>query len=310
MSIVVRKVSSPKEMRTFITYATKLYRNHPYYVPNLLSDDAATLDKRKNRAFDFCEAEYFIAYKDGKMAGKVAAIINHKANEAWNVRQVRFGWIDFIEDIEVLEELLKAVSEWGKAKGMTSIAGPLGFTDFDPEGMLVEGFDRMGTMITIYNYEYYPAFFEKLGYRKEVDWLEYMIRIPDTLPERYVKMAQIVSEKYGLKVRKLSRKIIREEKYGQKMFRLINEAYKDLYGYSVLTEKQIEQYVRQYLTFIDLDMVSFVENEDGELVACGVTIPSLASALRKARGRLFPFGWFYLLKALFFSKSDISSAVK
>lgn len=305
MSIVVRKVSSPKEMRTFITYATKLYRNHPYFVPNLLSDDAATLDKRKNRAFDFCEAEYFIAYKDGEMAGKVAAIINHKANEAWNVRQVRFGWIDFIEDIEVLEELLKAVSEWGKAKGMTSIAGPLGFTDFDPEGMLVDGFDRMGTMITIYNYEYYPAFFEKLGYRKEVDWLEYMIRIPDALPERYVKMAQIVSEKYGLKVRKLTRKIIRKEKYGQKMFRLINEAYKDLYGYSVLTEKQIEQYVSQYLTFIDLDMVSFVENEDGELVACGVTIPSLASALRKARGRLFPFGWFYLLKALFFSKSDI-----
>ena len=235
MPVVVKKVSSRREMRTFISFAYNLYKNHPCYVPNLLSDDAATLDRKKNHAFEFCEADYFLAYKDGKVAGRVAAIINHKANEAWNVRQVRFGWIDFIEDIEVLEALLKTVSDWGRERGMTDIAGPLGFTDFDPEGMLVDGFDKMGTMITIYNYEYYPAFFERLGYHKEVDWVEYLIRLPESLPERFEKMANMVMEKNRLKIRHLTMSDIRKEKYGHKMFRLINECYKDLYGYSMLT---------------------------------------------------------------------------
>lgn len=304
MPVVVKKVSSRREMRTFISFAYNLYRNHPCYVPNLLSDDAATLDRKKNHAFEFCEADYFLAYKDGKVAGRVAAIINHKANEAWNVRQVRFGWIDFIEDIEVLEALLKTVSDWGRERGMTDIAGPLGFTDFDPEGMLVGGFDKMGTMITIYNYEYYPAFFERLGYHKEVDWVEYLIRLPESLPERFEKMANMVMEKNRLKIRHLTMSDIRKEKYGHKMFRLINECYKDLYGYSMLTEKQMDQYVSQYLTFIDLRMVTFIENLEGELVACGITLPSLAMALKKARGRLFPFGWLHLLNALYVNRPD------
>lgn len=304
MPVVVKKVSSRREMRTFISFAYNLYKNHPCYVPNLLSDDAATLDRKKNHAFEFCEADYFLAYKDGKVAGRVVAIINHKANEAWNVRQVRFGWIDFIEDIEVLEALLKTVSDWGRERGMTDIAGPLGFTDFDPEGMLVDGFDKMGTMITIYNYEYYPAFFERLGYHKEVDWVEYLIRLPESLPERFEKMANMVMEKNRLKIRHLTMSDIRKEKYGHKMFRLINECYKDLYGYSMLTEKQMDQYVSQYLTFIDLRMVTFIENLEGELVACGITLPSLAMALKKARGRLFPFGWLHLLNALYVNRPD------
>lgn len=304
MPVLVKKVSSRREMRTFISFAYNLYKNHPCYVPNLLSDDAATLDRKKNHAFEFCEADYFLAYKDGKVAGRVAAIINHKANEAWNVRQVRFGWIDFIEDIEVLEALLKTVSDWGRERGMTDIAGPLGFTDFDPEGMLVDGFDKMGTMITIYNYEYYPAFFERLGYHKEVDWVEYLIRLPESLPERFEKMANMVMEKNRLKIRHLTMSDIRKEKYGHKMFRLINECYKDLYGYSMLTEKQMDQYVSQYLTFIDLRMVTFIENLEGELVACGITLPSLAMALKKARGRLFPFGWMHLLNALYVNRPD------
>ena len=304
MPVVVKKVSSRREMRTFISFAYNLYKNHPCYVPNLLSDDASTLDRKKNHAFEFCEADYFLAYKDGKVAGRVAAIINHKANEAWNVRQVRFGWIDFIEDIEVLEALLKTVSDWGRERGMTDIAGPLGFTDFDPEGMLVDGFDKMGTMITIYNYEYYPAFFERLGYHKEVDWVEYLIRLPESLPERFEKMANMVMEKNRLKIRHLTMSDIRKENYGHKMFRLINECYKDLYGYSMLTEKQMDQYVSQYLTFIDLRMVTFIENLEGELVACGITLPSLAMALKKARGRLFPFGWLHLLNALYVNRPD------
>ena len=305
MPITVRKVSTSKEMRAFITFANKLYRNHPCYVPNLISDDVSTLDREKNPAFDFCEAEYFLAYRDGKLAGRVAAIINHKANETWNVKQVRFGWIDFIEDIGVLDAMLQAVSAWGKERGMTDIVGPLGFTDFDPEGMLVEGFDKPGTMETIYNFEYYPLFFERLGYKKEMGSWEYLIKLPDSLPERFGKMAQLVLEKHNLRIRKVTPSVIRKEKYGHKMFRLINEAYCHLYDYSLLSEKQMDQYVKQYLTFIDLRMVSFVENAEGELVACGITLPSLADALRKARGRLFPFGWIHLLKALYFDRSDI-----
>ena len=305
MPTVIRKVSSPKEMRTFISFANKLYKGHPCYVPSLLSDDAATLDRKRNHAFEFCEAEYFLAWKDGKLAGRVAAIINHKANAAWNKKQVRFGWIDFIEDIEVLEALLDAVTVWGRERGMTEIAGPLGFTDFDPEGMLVEGFDKMGTMITIYNHPYYPAFFERLGFVKEVDWVEYLIRLPESLPERYMKMAQLILEKNSLRIRKLTMSDVHREKYGQKMFRLINECYRHLYGYSLLTEKQMEQYVRQYLSFIDLRMVSFIEDAAGELVACGVTLPSLAGALRKCGGKLFPFGWAYMLNALYLNRSDV-----
>ena len=304
MPISVKKVSGSKEMRTFIDFANRLYGEHPCYVPNLLSDDAATLDPSKNHAFEFCEAEYFLAWKDGKVAGRVAAIINHRANEAWKVRQVRFGWIDFIEDINVLKALLHAVAGWGKERGMTDIAGPLGFTDFDPEGMLVEGFDRLGTMITIYNHEYYPRFLERLGFHKEVDWVEYLIRLPDSLPERYAKMGQLVLEKNNLRTRKLTMKDVHKEKYGQKMFRLINECYKDLYGYSLLSEKQMDQYVKQYLSFIDLRMVSFIEDADGELVACGVTLPSLSKALKKSRGRLLPFGWAHLLNALYLNRPD------
>ncbi len=305
MPTIVRKVSSPKEMRTFIDFASHLYKNHPCYVPNLRSDDFATFDPGTNKAFEFCESELFLAYRDDKVVGRVAAIINPKANETWNVRQVRFGWIDFIEDMEVAEALLDTVSAWGRERGMDEIAGPLGFTDFDPEGMLVEGFDKLGTMITIYNHGYYPEYLGKLGYTKDADWIEYLIKLPESLPERFAKMASIVCEKYGLKVRKLSRSIIRKEQYGRKMFHLINESYNQLYGYSLLSEKQIDQYVAQYLTFIDLKMVSFVENEAGELVACGITIPSLAKALRRSKGRLFPFGWFHLLNTLYVNKPDI-----
>lgn len=305
MSIEIRKASSKKEMRAFIDFPTDLYRKHPCYVPNLRSDDAMTFDREANAAFDFCEAEFFLAYKDGKLVGRVAAIINSKANERWNTKYVRFGWIDFIEDRKVLEALLDAVTEWGRERGMTAIAGPLGFTDFDPEGMLVEGFDKTGTMITIYNHEYYPRYFEELGFKKEIDWVEYLIKLPDGLDERFEKMAKLILEKNKLHIRKLTRRIIAKEKYGHKFFRLINESYANLYGYSILSDKQIDQYVRQYLTFLDLRMASFVEDENGELVAAGITLPSLAKALQRAKGKLFPTGWIHLLNSLYVNRPDI-----
>lgn len=304
MSIEIRTVSSKREMNEFVRFANRLYKDNKYYVPSMPMDDKNTLNKDKNGAFEFCDAELYLAYDGGKPVGRVAAIVNYKANEAWNVNQVRFGWFDFIDDINVSKALLEAVVKFGQARGMTQIVGPLGFTDFDPEGMLVEGFDRLSTMALIYNYPYYPEHMKQLGYYKETGWVEYRITIPEELPERHIRLAEMVRERYHLKVRKLDRKQIADEKYGQKLFRLINETYCVLYGYSLLSEKQIDQYVDLYLGFIDLKMVTFIENEEGELIAAGVSMPSLSEALQKCRGELFPLGWWYLLKTIFIKKPD------
>ena len=304
MSITIRPVTTRKEFKTFVRFANKLYKGNPYYVPSMPMDDMNTLDKNWNAAFEFCEAEMFLAYKDKTVVGRVAAIVNHKANAAWNVEQVRFGWFDFIDDIEVSSALLDAVIEFGKSRGMKQIVGPLGFTDFDPEGMLVEGFDRVSTMALIYNHPYYPEHMKKLGYYKETGWVEYRLTIPDQLPERIVQLAEVVKERYNLKVRKLTKAQIKKENYGQKIFNLINETYCVLYGYSLLSPKQIDQYVNLYLSLVDMKMLTFIENEQGDLIATGITIPSLAEALQKCNGEIFPFGWWHLLKAMFWKKPE------
>ena len=304
MSVEIRKVQTKKELKEFIHFANDFYKGDEYYAPSLISDDYNTFDPKKNGAFDFCQAQMFLAYKEGKVAGRVMAIINNRANETWKVKQVRYGWIDFINDEEVAKALLDAVAAWGKERGMTDIAGPLGFTDFDPEGMLVEGFERVATMIGIYNYPYYPQILEKLGYTKETDWMEYRITIPDELPERYYKYADIVIAKNKLNVRKVTRRMVNKENYGRKFFKLINETYYKLYGFSLLSDKQIDAYTKLYLGLLDTRMVSFIENENGELVAAGVTMPDLTAALQKCGGKLFPFGWFHLLKAIFWKPCD------
>lgn len=304
MSILIKTVSSKGEMKTFARFGNRLYKGNKYYVPSMPFDDLNTFDKDKNGAFEFSEAEFYLAYKDGKVVGRVAAIINHKANDAWKVKQVRFGWIDFIDDIEVSTALLNAVEEFGKAHGMTQIVGPLGFTDFDPEGMLVEGFDRVSTMALIYNYPYYPEHMKKLGYYKETGWVEYRITIPDALPEQHVRLAELVKKRYNLKVRKMTVRQIKKENYGRKLFKLINETYCVLYGYSLLSEKQIDQYVDTYLSLVDAKMLTFVEDADGDLIGAGISIPSLAEPLQKCNGEIFPFGWWHLLKTMFIKKPD------
>lgn len=304
MTVTIKTVTSRKDLKTFVRFANRLYKGDRFYVPSMPVDDLNTFDRKKNGAFDFCDTELYLAYKDGEVAGRVAAIVNRKANEAWQVNQVRFGWIDFIDDIEVSAALLDAVAKFGKAHGMTQIVGPLGFTDFDPEGMLVEGFDRLSTMALIYNYPYYPEHMKKLGYVKETGWVEYRITIPEVLPERHIKLANLVLERSGLKIRKLTRRQIKKENYGRKLFALINETYCVLYGYSMLSEKQIDQYVNVYLGLIDLRMVTFIEDAGGELIAAGVTMPSLSEALQKCNGELFPLGWWYLLKNMFIKKPD------
>lgn len=304
MSIQIKTVTTRKDLKTFVRYANRLYKGNKYYVPSMPFDDMNTLDKEKNGAFDFCKAEYYLAYKDGEVVGRVAAIVNYKANEVWKVDQVRFGWFDFIDDLEVSKALLDAVVAFGKAHGMTQIVGPLGFTDFDPEGMLVEGFDRVSTMALIYNHPYYPEHMKKHGYVKETGWLEYRITIPEELPEKHIKIAEIVKERYNLKIVKKTKRQIRKEKYGHKLFRLINETYCVLYGYSLLSEKQIDQYVDVYLGLVDMEMLTFIEDSEGELIGAGITIPSMAEALQKCNGEIFPFGWYHLLKSMYWGKPD------
>ena len=305
MAIIIKKVSSKKELKTFIRFNYELYKGNPYSVPDLYDDMLNTFSSKKNAAFEFCEAEYFLAYKDNKVVGRVAAIINNRANQTWDKKEVRFGWIDFIDDEEVSSALLKAVEDWGKQKGMDTITGALGFTDMDAEGMLIEGFDQLGTMATIYNYPYYPQHMEKLGFEKDADWVEFKLYVPDQLPEKFVRISEIILQKYKLKIKKLTRKEIKEKHYGQKIFDLINEAYAPLYGFSKMTQGQIDQYVNTYLPLLDLRMVSIVETEDGELVAAGISMASLSKALQKAKGRILPFGWFYLLKALFIKRPKV-----
>ena len=260
MSLIeIKKVETKKELKTFIDFHYDLYEGNEYDVPNLFSDDMNTLSKDRNAAFDFCEAEYYLAYKDGKVAGRVAAIINHKANDKWNRQSVRFGWIDFIDDREVSKTLLKAVEDYGKSKGMNEIVGPLGFTDMDPEGMLTWGFDQLGTMSTIYNYAYYPEHIEALeGFEVDNTYVEYKVGVPEKMPERYAKIAQMVAKRYNLKVKKLTKKDIYQGGYGIRIFELINETYKDLYGYSELTPRQIEQYIVSLPTLISLPLSKMV----------------------------------------------------
>ena len=308
-SVQIKRVETKKDLKAFIEFHYDLYEGDPYDAPNLYSDELNTLSRDKNAAFDFCEAEYFLALKEGKVVGRVAAIINHKANEKWEKKDVRFGWIDFIDDIEVSNALLKAVEDYGKEKGMTSIVGPLGFTDMDPEGMLTWGFDQLGTMATIYNYDYYPKHMEKLGgWEKDNDYVEYRLDVPETAPEKYTKIAEMVEKRYNLHARKLTKKEIFEGGYGKKLFDLINVTYSHLYGFSELTDRQIDQYVKMYFPLADLNLITVIEdgNKENQLVGLAITIPSLTRALQKCRrGRLFPFGWWHLLRAIKFHKTEV-----
>ena len=302
MAVTIKKVTTGRDLKRFIRFNYEMYKGNPYSVPDLYADMLRTFNRKKNPAFDFCEADYFLAYKEGKLVGRVAAIINRRANETWQKHDVRFGWIDFTDDPEVSEALIRTVEQWGRERGMTHIQGPMGFTDMDAEGMLIEGFDQLGTMSTIYNYPYYPHHMERLGFRKDADWVEYKIYIPDAIPEKHQRISDLIRRKYNLKVKKYSSSKKIAADYGQAIFELVNEAYKPLYGYSELTQRQIDQYVKMYLPIVDLRMVTLITDAEDRLVAVGVSMPSLSQALQKSRGRLLPFGWFYLLKALFFKR--------
>lgn len=303
MPVVIREVSSKKDLKKFIWFGINLYKDCEFAAPPLMMDDLLNLSKGKNPALDFCEAAYFIAYKDDKLAGRIAAIINPVANETWNQKNARFGWIDFIDDAEVSKALFDTAIAWAKEKGMTAIHGPLGFTDFDHEGTLIVGYDRPGTLATIYNYPYYPKHIEQYGFEKDVDYKEYLITVPEEFPEKYFRIAEIVKQKYNLtsKYFKTRKEVV--DHYALKVFDLLNLCYQDLYGFTKLNDKQIAFYIKLYFSFFRLDTISIVVDEKDDVIALGIAMPSFTKALQKAKGKLFPFGWYYMLNAL--RKNDI-----
>jgi GNAT superfamily N-acetyltransferase len=299
MNIEIKEVKTKKELRQFIKFNIELYKDNPYQVPGLIDEEMMTLSKEKNPAFDHSEAIYFLAYKENKIAGRIAGIIVHPCNEIWDQKNARFGFVDFIDDIEVVDKLFEAVIEWAKAKGMNALQGPMGFTDMDHEGMLVEGFDQLGTMATIYNFPYYTQHMERMGFVKDQDWNEFKIFIPEEVPEKHLRIGEIVKKKYGLKLMYFkSKKEVMP--YAYKLFETLNEAYKPLYGFSPLTKRQIEYYVKMYIPMIRLDLISIIiREEDDVVVGFGISLPSLSKALQKAKGSLFPFAFIGLLKTLY-----------
>ena len=304
--VEIREVKSRSELKQFIQFYYDLYRGCDCAVPFLYFDEMATLRSDKNPSFECCEAQYFLAYKDGKIVGRVAAIINRRANERWNCHQVRFGWFDFIDDLEVSTALLKAVEDWGRAKGMVEMAGPLGFIDTDREGMLVEGFDQLASMYVNYNYPYYPRHIEQMsGFKKDNDYVECKVKVPEVVPEKFVKVTDMVRRRYGLKVHKFTRHELIEEGYGRKVFDLLNATYADLYGFSQLSDRQIDKLVNDYIKIADLNLVTAIMDAE-KMVGFGITFPSFSRALQKTRdGRLFPFGWWHVLKILKWHKTPI-----
>ena len=297
--VEIKEIKPTKSnLKKFIQFQIDLYKDNPYFVPPLVSDDLGTLSPDKNPAFDFCDYVYFMAFKDGKPVGRIAGIINRQVNEKNNGATARFGFIDFIDDPQVSKALVGAVEDWARNKGMKKIIGPMGFTDMDHEGMLVDGFQELGTMATIYNYPYYPEHLQNLGYEKEADWIEFLMEVPEKIPEKYDRIANIVKQKYGLKVKKYKSPKKAKAEIGRPLFHLINEAYEPLYEYSKLSEKQIDYYIGIYLSLINFDLLTAIVDKDDKLVGIGISMPSLSRALQKSRGKLFPFGWYHLLRAL------------
>ncbi len=298
MSVIINKVRTKDDLKKFIRFGIDLYEGNEFFVPPLIYDERATLNWSKNPAFDHCDANYFLAYRNDEIVGRIGVIINHKANERWNEKNARFGFVDFIDDNEVVDALFGAAESWARSRGMEKMQGPLGFTDLDHEGMLIEGFDQLGTLSTIYNYPYYVDHMQRLGYVKDHDWVEFLITIPKEMPERFERASEIVKKRFGLDVKHLqSKKDVFP--YARDIFKLINRAYKDLFGYVELSDRQIDYYVDMYIPMLRLEFLTLVvRQDDNKLVGVGIGLPSIAKALQKAKGRFVPTGWYYLYRAL------------
>lgn len=297
MGVSIKKVESKKDLKNFLSFPFTLYGDNKFWVPPLLPEEMNNLRVEKNPAFEFCEAEYWLAFQNTKIIGRIAGIINNRYNDKVNKKIARFGYVDFIDDYDVSQKLFHQAEQWAREKGMEEIHGPLGFTDMDPEGMLIEGFEELGTIATIYNHPYYQTHIERLGYIKEIDWIEYELYPPDEIPEKIERIAETVLKRYNLRVLKVKRakELL---PYAQQIFEVLNASYENIHGFVSLTEKQIDLYVKQYFGFIKPDFVPVIVNEKNEVVAFGITMPSLSEAFQKSKGRLFPIGFVHILKAM------------
>ena len=305
MALEIRELHTKCELRKFIQFANDLYADCPYYCPPLLFDEMNCFEPDKNPALEVCEYQLWMAYRDKKPVGRVAGIINRKANEKWGYKHVRFGWFDFIDDLEVSKALLDTVAAWGKERGMDALNGPVGFTDFDHEGLLLEGYEYLAPMASLYNYPYYVRHVEAYGLTKEADWVELQVYPPQGCPERLNRIAEIVKQRSHVRVDKVknSRELVR--KYGIEYMDVIDEAYQKLYNFQPMTDKQKNYYKNMYFPILNFDFVTIVVNEKDEIVGVGLGMPDISNALRKCGGRLFPFGWYHILKALKAKKMEV-----
>ncbi len=304
-NIQVKPIKPVKsELRKYVQFGIDLYKGNSCFVPPLVWDAINTLIPGKNPSLEHCSSQSFMAYRDGKPVGRITGIINHSANKKYNEKTLRFGFLDFIDDNDVVDALFNTVIDWGKQHGMERITGPLGFNDLDPEGMLIEGFDEMGTMATIYNYPYYQNHMQRMNFEKEVDWIEYRIAVPDKVPDKIARIADIVTRKFELHTVELTDRKKVKAQYGQPLFKLINDCYKDLFGYVELTPAEIDYYVDMYLGLLRLEDVCVIADKNDNIVGVGISMPSLSKALRSCNGKLFPFGWYRLWQAIR-GKSDV-----
>jgi hypothetical protein len=306
MGLIIKEISTKKELKKFVKFPDRLYSGNEFYVPSNHKDELRKLSAKTNPAFEFCRAKYWFAYDNGVIVGRIAGIINYKYNEKRNIKYVRFGWLDFVEDKKVLILLFQAVRKWAISQKMEFIHGPLGFSSFDASGILVEGFDEMPASFAHYNFPYYSKLIEELGYTKDVDWVEYNVKVPESVPQKFVAGAELVKKRYNLHSASLKTKkdIL---KYSDDIFRLINDEYEDLYAFSELSKKQIEALKKQFAAILQPEYVSIILNSTNEVVAFGITMPSLAKAQQKSKGKLFPFGFIHIMNAL--KKNDTVEAL-
>lgn len=305
MDVSLKIVNTKKDLKEFIRFANNLYKNNEYYTPILELDELNTFNPKKNPSLKHCKYILFLAYKKGRLAGRICGIINEIANEHWNVKKVRFGWFDFIDDYEVSSSLLNAVAEWGKQNGMDTLNGPVGFTDFDHQGLLLKGFEYVAPMASLYNFPYYSKHYEKFGLFKEADWIEYQVNVPVEIPEKMERVAKLILSRNNLRIDKVKNAKEIMKKYGYSYFDVIDAAYQPLYNFQPLTEEQKIYYSKMYIPLLNFDFITVIVNEKDEIVGVGIGMPDISAALKKSQGRLFPFGWYYLIKALKAKKIDV-----
>lgn len=302
-NITVREAKTGKELKLFAGFANKLYKDNPNFVPELEQDVLDGLNPKKNPASSFTLLMPMLAYDNGNVVGRIVGIINQKANKKWGEKTVRFGLFDFIDDIRVADSLLKSIEQWGASQGMNHIEGPMGITDFDKEGMLVEDFNLPGSTYTYYNAAYYPAIMDKLNYTKRADWVQIRVPVPSETPPLYTRIAERAARLHHVRLIQITNKQIRQG-WGLEVFHLFNQAYSKLFGFTEFTDKQAQMLINRYIWLVDKSLMPILVNEKDELVGAAITMGSLNNAMRKAKGKLLPFGWWHLVKSLLIKRED------